>query len=73
MAAGLKSRAGFAPGVASSMPPRAGANRYASADGYCPQLQFGSVSTSVRLVNMEGDQISSQDDLLPGESYDILT
>lgn len=49
-----------------------GRHRYASADGYSPQLQLGSVLTSVRLVKMDGDQVAVHDDLLPGETYDLF-
>lgn len=49
-----------------------GGRRRAAHSGYTPQLQLGSISTSVPIVRLDGDQIASDDEMLPGQSYDVF-
>lgn len=49
-----------------------GRRRPASSARYSPQLQLGSISTSVLVVKLDGDQVALQDDLLPGEFCDVF-
>ncbi len=49
-----------------------GRRRAASSSSYSPQLRLGSISTSVRIVKLDGDGTASHDDLIPGESYDVF-
>lgn len=49
-----------------------GGRRRAAYSGYTPQLQLGSISTSVPIVRLDGDQIASEDEMFPGQSYDVF-
>lgn len=49
-----------------------GRSRPAISGHYNPQLRLGSVSSSVNIVRMDGEQAAAEDDLALGETYEVF-